>query len=85
MNDQPVAVEEIKHALRSLRPTTYRVEETGEGATVALVMNASESGRANAAGKIVTLLSQHGLALGAEHPTEALTRQSAGFPVRRAG
>jgi hypothetical protein len=85
MTDAPVAPDEIKHALRSLRPMMYRVETTDSGTTVALVMNASESGRKNAAGKIVRLLGEHGLELDASSPTEAMTSNRDGFVVRRLG
>lgn len=83
MVDEPVDPAEVKHALRSLRPMMYRVESAERGCTLALVMNASEAGRANAAGKIVRLLAEHGLALDTAAPAEALTTQSVGFAVIR--
>lgn len=85
MADEPVDPAEVRHALRSLRPMMYRVENTGRGCTLALVMNASEAGRANAAGKIVRLLAEHGFALDTAAPADALTMQADGFTVIRDG
>jgi len=73
MPEHPVPPAEVEHALRRVRAATYRVETTTEGTSLALVMKASHAGRRNAAAKIAGLLTDHGLALDAPEPVEALT------------
>jgi hypothetical protein len=63
--------------LRSTRSASYRVEAAAAGVTLELVMQASESGRRNAASRIVRLLGEHGLRLETDDPVEALTRGGA--------
>jgi hypothetical protein len=63
----------VGYALRSTRAASYRVDIEGDGVTLALVMSASESGRRNAAARIVRLLGEHGLELKTDDPVEALT------------
>lgn len=69
-----VSPSEVQHALRSVRASTFRIDEGNRGTELALVMNVSTNGRRNAAGKIVGLLAEHGLALAEGEPVEALTR-----------
>lgn len=71
------SAEQVVHALRSTRSASYHVETTTMGVTLALVMKASESGRRNAAGRIVRLLGEHGLEIEADDPVDALTRGGA--------
>jgi hypothetical protein len=72
-----VLPEQVVHALRSTRAASYRVEATGNTVTLELVMKASESGRRNAASRIVRLLGEHGLRMETDDPVEALTRGGA--------
>lgn len=83
MSTNPVSPEEIRHALRSLRPSIYRLDSTAAQTTLALVMNASPSGRHNAATKIVALLAGHGLCLDAADPVDTLTQRRDGLIVTR--
>lgn len=83
MSPDPVPPEEIRSALRSLRPAIYRIDSTSPQTTLALVMNVSPSGRHNAATKIVALLAERGLCLDATDPVEALTHRSDGLVVTR--
>jgi hypothetical protein len=83
MPHEPVSSDEISRALRSVRAASYRVEATPDGPELALVMNASPSGRRNAADRIVRLLSEHALGLDTPDAVEALTAQRAPFPVIR--
>ncbi|AHH99872.1 hypothetical protein GCM10010174_89860 [Kutzneria viridogrisea] len=76
--------ESVRHALRSVRAASYRIGSGEHGTSLALVMNASEAGRRNAAAKIVGLLAEHGLALEVDEPVRALTESRAGFVVRQA-
>lgn len=69
--------EQVVHALRSTRAASYRVETTDNAVTLELVMKASESGRRNAASRIVRLLGEHGLRMETDDPVEALTRGGA--------
>ncbi|WP_157357250.1 hypothetical protein [Amycolatopsis nigrescens] len=68
-----VQPEDVERALRSVRSASYRLAADEDGTTLALVMRASEPGRRNAASRIVRLLTEHGLTLGAVNPVEALT------------
>lgn len=83
MSDEAVLVGEVGRALRSVRGASYRVEATQDGPSLALVMNASPSGRRNAADRIVRLLGEHALALDVPDPVEALTERRDAFVVIR--
>jgi hypothetical protein len=78
---ETAAPERVTHALRTVRAASYRIETTASGTTLALVMNASQGGRRNAADRIVRLLAEHGLALEVHEPVEALTRSRDAFRV----
>jgi len=73
MSEERVSATRVEYALRSTRAASYRVGIEGDGVTLALVMSASESGRRNAAARIVRLLGEHGLELETDDPVEALT------------
>ncbi|ASO20890.1 hypothetical protein FHR81_001859 [Actinoalloteichus hoggarensis] len=79
-------VAEATRALRSIRATSYRVESTGDGAAVTLVIRASPNGRRNAADRIVAALRRGGLVLdaGDDDPIHALADHVEPVAVRRA-
>ena len=81
--EEPVSIAEITRALRTVRPASYRIETTPDGPALALVMNASPSGRRNAADRIVRLLGEHGLGLDVPNPVDALTEEKVSFAVVR--
>ncbi|SFB07091.1 hypothetical protein SAMN05216266_104171 [Amycolatopsis marina] len=83
VSDEPVSTAEITRALRSVRPASYRIEAAPNGPALALVMNASPSGRRNAADRIVRLLGEHGLGLDVPDPVDALTAETVSFAVVR--
>jgi hypothetical protein len=83
MSDESVSGAEVSRALRSVRSASYRVEATPDGPSLALVMNASPSGRRNAADRIVRLLDEHALALDVPDPVEALTARREPLAVIR--
>ena len=76
MADNDIQASEVRHALRSVRASTYRIERSERGIGLALVMNVSTGGRRNAASKIVGLLAEHGLTLAEDEPVEALTHSA---------
>lgn len=69
---EAIPVEVVRRALRSVRPSIYRVGYRDGSTTVALVLDVSAAGRRNAAARIVAALTDSGMGLVADDPIAAL-------------
>lgn len=69
-----VQVAIVAQALRRIRPSVYRIGREADQTTVTLTVGASTAGRRNAATRIVTALTDGGIAVVADDPIGELAR-----------
>ncbi|MER7015338.1 hypothetical protein ABT324_28225 [Saccharopolyspora sp. NPDC000359] len=81
----PLLDAEVRHALRGIRPTTYRIEQHEAGLALSLTVPATLSlgGRRNVATRIVSHLQKAGIGFATDDPVQDLITLAA-CPLLRA-
>lgn len=78
-----MSAEVVARALRTVRPSMYRIDSADGTTGITLVANVSAAGRRNAAARIVAALAGDGLTAVADDPVEALAVPGTRLVVRR--